>query len=94
MNKIAFLWIQLVTVAVFAALYAATAVADQRHFACSDGKQLFDMQTPYASVARAIYFALTVQSTAGFGDITPQTLIARVLVSLQMVVVISTALVV
>jgi hypothetical protein len=33
---------------------------------------------------RAIYFAVTVFSTVGFGDITPQTDLARIIVSIQM----------
>jgi voltage-gated potassium channel len=33
---------------------------------------------------RAIYFTITVFSTVGFGDITPQTDLARIIVSIQM----------
>jgi len=33
---------------------------------------------------RAIYFTITVFSTVGFGDITPQTDLARIVVSIQM----------
>ena len=33
---------------------------------------------------RALYFAVTIFSTVGFGDITPKTDLARIIVSIQM----------
>jgi hypothetical protein len=56
----------------FAAFYLSMSNASVR---------MFSQQLDHT---RAIYFTITVFSTVGFGDITPQTDLARIVVSIQM----------
>jgi voltage-gated potassium channel len=57
---------------VFAALYLSLSAATAATF------------SEELDHTRALYFAITVFSTVGFGDITPTTDIARIVVSIQM----------
>lgn len=89
----AFVAFQLGVAFFFAMLYMVTEkVTGAQHFSCSDGRPLFDAAAVPDSVVRAVYFAMTVQSTVGFGDILPTTTLARVLVSLHILAQVGSAL--
>ena len=56
----------------------------------SDGDTHFEGLNASSSIIDVLYFSTSVQSTVGFGDVFPKTKVAKIIVTLQQLFIITT----